>query len=136
MAFKSVLSPENSVLAGVVTAAFAVSIYETSLGSVAGVQMTDANHPVTTASLRKAGFTAVAAVAGIALLAKDPNIVIIGGAAIIAMELHYRHAIQTHPDTGEPVPAGNAAYAPVETTDGAQPYGGHPYMAESDEIGG
>lgn len=135
MSFKSVLSPENSVLAGVATAAFAVAVYESSLGSVAGVHMTDANHPVTQASLRKAGFTAAAAVAGVAILARDPNIVIIGGAAIIAMELHYRHAIQTDPGTGQPVPAGNAAYAPVETTDTAQPYGGQPYMAESPQIG-
>jgi hypothetical protein len=35
------------------------------------------------------------------VLARDPNIVILGGAAIIAMELHYRHAIMAHPDTGQ-----------------------------------
>lgn len=129
MAFKSVLSPENSVLAGVVTAGFAVGIYEVSLGSVASAHKTGgpADTAIMQASLRKAGFTALAAVAGVALLARDPNIAIIGGAAIIAMELHYRHAIQTDADTGMPIPQGPAAYSPVEAVSSQQPYGGNPY---------
>lgn len=135
MAFKSLLSPESSVLAGVATAAFTWGIYEVNLGTVAGVHKTSGGADVTIlqTSLRKAGFTALAAVAGIALLARDPNIAIIGGASVIALELHYRHAIQMDPDTGQPIPAGPAAYGPVEGVSTAAPYGGNPYGTAADQ---
>lgn len=128
MAFKSLLSPESSVLAGVATAGFAWSVYEVNLGSVAGAQKTSGpDTAILKTSLRKAGFTALAAVFGIALLARDPNIAIIGGASVIALELHYRHAIGTDADTGLPVPQGPAAYSPVESVSFQQPYGGNPF---------
>jgi len=133
MAFKSVLSPENSVLAGVVTAGFVWGVYEVNLGSVASAHKTGAQDtPILKTSLRKAGFTALAAVFGIALLARDPNIAIIGGASVIALELHYRHAIQTDADTGQPVPGTPQSYAPVEAVNPQPPYGGNGVYGTAD----
>lgn len=113
MSFKSVLRPEDSIVAGLATAALVYGIYQGGLGSVASVHNTDANHPALESSRKKAGYTALVAVAGVSLLARDPNIVILGGATIIAMELHYRHAIMTDPGSGQIVPPGPDAYQPA-----------------------
>ena len=103
MAFslKPRLSGENSIIMALATAAFVVSIYNMKVGPVSDVHATNANDGNMAASVKKAGWEAVAAVAGIALLAQDPNIVILGGAAIIAEELSYRHSMMANPNTGQ-----------------------------------
>lgn len=111
MGFKSVLKPEDSIVAGIAVAALVVGVYQGGLGPVAGVQATDANHPALETSRKKSGYTALIAVAGVSLLARDPNIAILGGATIIAMELHYRHAIMTDPGSGMIVTPGPQDYA-------------------------
>ena len=113
MAWKSYLKPEGSIVAGVAVMGSVYAIYQLSLGSTAQVQMTEANHPVAETSRKKAGYQAALLVAGIGLIAKDANIIILGSATIIAMELTYRHAIMAHPDTGKMVAPGDTVYAPA-----------------------
>lgn len=113
MAIKPLVSAEGSVVLGVATIAAVYSVYQLDVGPVSQVQMSPANHPALDASRKKAGYTALIMVAGLALLARDPNVVILGGAGIIAMELHYRHAIMVSPDTNQIVPPGPAAYQPT-----------------------
>lgn len=112
--FKSVLSPENSIVAGAATVAIVAGIYQLDAGSVSTVQASDAFHPANSSTIKKAGYTALVAVAGLALLARDPNIVILGGAAIIAFHAHYRHANMVNPGTGLMESAGSAAYQPAQ----------------------
>lgn len=112
--FKSHLKIENSLLLGGAVIGGVFAAYQLDLGPVAGVQASDPYHPVLEASRKKAGYTSLIMVAGLALLAKDPNIVILGGAAIIAMEVHYRHALMTHPETGQMLPPAASAYQPAE----------------------
>jgi hypothetical protein len=104
MQIKSILSPEGSIVAGAATVGLVVAVYQLNVGEVAGAAATDAHHPLLESSRKKAGYAALATVAGVALLARDPNIVILGGAAIIAMEASYRHAIMQDPNTGMIVP--------------------------------
>lgn len=111
--FKSYLKPENSIIAGVAVMGSVYAIYQLNLGYTAQVQMTDANHPVAETSRKKAGYEAALLVAGIGLIAKDANIIILGSATIIAMELTYRHAIMAHPQTGQMVPPGANVYEPA-----------------------
>lgn len=105
MAFLSGLKPrlsgENSIIASLATVALVLAIYNMKVGPVSDVHATDVNDGNMQAAVKKAGWEAVAAVAGVSLLAKDPNIVILGGAAIIAEELAYRHALMSHPGTGK-----------------------------------
>lgn len=116
MEFRSYLKPEGSLVAGIAVMGAVFSIYQLSLGSTAQVQMTDANHPVAETSRKKAGYEAAILVAGIGLIAKDANVLILGSATIIAMELSYRQAIMAHPETGKMVPPGEATYAPAGGT--------------------
>jgi hypothetical protein len=114
MSFKSVLKPENSLILGAALAGAVFANYQLNMGPVAGVQMTDANHPALETSRKKAGYTSLMMVAGLALLAKDPNMVILGGGAIIAMEISYEHGIFAHPETGQMIPPSPSAYQPAE----------------------
>jgi len=122
MAFKSVLKPEGSLILGAALAGMVYSVYQLQLGPSTNVMASDANHPVLETSRRKAGYTSLVMVGALAVLAKDPNMVILGGGAIVAMELQYRHAIMAHPDTGKIVPPAPTAYQPAQDTvpDGLQ----------------
>lgn len=114
MSFKSILKPEGSVMAGLATIGIVYGIYQLNLGSTSTAQATDANHPVLETSRKKAGYSALVTVAGLGLITKDANLIILGAASIIVMELAYRHAIMAHPQSGQmqdPNPA--SAYLPA-----------------------
>lgn len=113
MAFKSILKPENSIVAGLATVALVAGVYQLDVGPVSQVHASDAGHGANTAGIKKAGYTSLIMVAGISLLARDPNIVILGGAAIIAFHAHYRHANLVNPQTNMLEPQGPAAYVPA-----------------------
>jgi hypothetical protein len=103
MAFslKPRLSGENSIITSLATVALVVGIYQSSVGPISDVHATNAHDPNLRAATQKAGWMSVVAVAGVALLAHDPNIVILGGAAVLAEEFSYRHALMTNPATGK-----------------------------------
>jgi hypothetical protein len=114
MNVKSVLKPEGSLIMGGAVVGLVIATYQGDLGSVATCHATDTSDRNLTASKKKAGWTALALVAGVALLARDGNIVILGGAAIIAMEASYTHAIHANPVTGALQTPPAAAYAPAQ----------------------
>lgn len=114
MSFKSVLKPENSLVMGAAVVGLVYATYQGSCGSMATAQATEAANVNLAASKKKAGWTSVILVAGLGVLAKDPNIVILGSAAIIAMESGYLHAIHTNPDSGRLQLPAHSAYEPAQ----------------------
>jgi hypothetical protein len=112
MAFKSILKPDQSVLAGAATIGFVFAVYQMNVGTIAQVHATDPNHRVLESSRKKAGYTALAGVAALTLLTKDANIGILGGGAIIALDLNARHAIMAHPETGKMTEPEAESYMP------------------------
>lgn len=119
LSFKPLLSADNSVITALATAAFVVAIYNYSVGPISDVHATGANDPNLQASVKKAGWKSVALVAGLTILARDPNILIMGGAAVIGEELTYRHALMASPDTGR-IQVTPASYVPAGS---AEPVG-------------
>lgn len=113
MAFKSYLKPENSIIAGLAVMGSVYAIYQLNIGTTVQVQMTDANHPATETARKKAGYQSALLVASVGLIARDANIIILGSASIIAMEMSYRHAIMAHPETGVMQPPTESTYAPA-----------------------
>lgn len=111
---KSVLKPENSVVAGIATAGLVYSVYQMDLGTVSQVQATDANHPILEPNRKKAAYTSFILVAGLTLISRDANVGILGFLSIVAMEAHYRHAIMTDPATGVLTPPSPNKYMPAE----------------------
>lgn len=118
MAFsiKPRLSGENSIIMAAAAAGLVVGIYSAKLGPVADAHTTPANDGNMNAAIKKAGYTATVTVAALALLAQDPNIVIIGGLAIVLEELTYRHAIMANPNNGQ-IQLTPASYAPAGGTE-------------------
>jgi hypothetical protein len=110
--FKPRLSGDNSIITSLATVAVVIGVYQAKIGPVADVHATAPNDGNVAASIRKAGWEAVAVVAAIALLAGDMNIVILGGAAVVAEELSYRHANMVSPSTGQ-IHVTPQAYAPA-----------------------
>lgn len=113
MSFKSVLKPENSIVAGLATIGLVAAVYQLDAGPVSQVHASDAYHGANQAGIKKAGYTSLIMVAGISLLARDPNIVILGGAAVIAFHAHYRHANMVNPGTNMIESQGATAYQPA-----------------------
>jgi hypothetical protein len=117
------LSGENSIIASMATVALVVGIYNGNVGPVTDTHATDAGDINIGKGIRKAGWQALAAVAAIALLARDPNIVILGAAAVIVEELCYRHAHMSNPATGA-LDITPAAYQPAGTPSNLYVVGG------------
>lgn len=114
MNFKSVLKPEGSLMFGGAVVALVVAIYQGGLGSVASCHATGTADMNLTAAKKKAGWTALALVSGATLIARDLNILILGGATIIAEEVAYTHAINVSPTTGALQMPPASAYAPAQ----------------------
>jgi hypothetical protein len=114
MDLKPRLSVDNSIVMSGATVALTIGLYNGIIGPASVAQATDANDGSLMSSKRKAGVTAIVGISAIALLARDPNIVILGGATVIAMELIYRHSISAHPETGQIVPPAPTQYQPAE----------------------
>lgn len=109
---KSVLKPEGSMMAGIATGALVYGIYSMNLGNLATIHSTPAGDGNARATRKKAAIQSVAAVAAISLLARDVNIFILGGGITILLDWHARHAVESHPDTGQL--ADNGGYVPAE----------------------
>lgn len=108
----SYLKPEGSIMAGIATAALAAGIYTLNVGNIAQVHATQANDPNLMASRKKASIESVGIIAAVALLAKDTTIFILGGATVILLDWHVRHAVASHPQTGQMVDMNG--YAPAQ----------------------
>lgn len=114
MAFRSILKPPDSLVMAAATVGLVMAVYNGGVGSMAVAQATDAHDVNLMGAKRKAGWTALAIVAGVTLLAKDANIAILGGAAIIAEEAGYIHAIHSNSTTGQLEHPGKSAYEPAQ----------------------
>lgn len=94
------LKAEFSVLTGTMTAVVVYGIYQNALPSVADTRSLQANNADLAKSERSASWMSAAVVSGVALIAKDPTVFIIGGAAVVGMAWFHRHANSVHPTTG------------------------------------
>jgi hypothetical protein len=112
---KSYLKPENSLIMGAAVIGLVIANYNLHNGTAAQASASDAWQPQLVTSNKKAGWTSLAAVAGIALISRDANVFILGCSAVIAMHSSYLHSIATSPQLNQvvaPASAAAAAYAP------------------------
>jgi hypothetical protein len=109
---KSILKPEGSIVAGIATAALVYGVYTTNIGNIATLHASPSGDGNGRAARKKAAIEAVSVVAVVSLLARDINIFILGGGVTVLLDWHSRHAIETHPETGQL--ADNSGYVPAE----------------------
>jgi hypothetical protein len=94
------LKPEASLGVGLATAGLVFAIHSQATPSIADIRVGQPNDDNIDRSERAASWMSVAVVSAISLVAKDPTIFIIGGAATIAMAWWTRHGNQVNPLTG------------------------------------
>jgi hypothetical protein len=116
---KSILKPENSLIAGLAVVALVIANYNLHNGTAASAAATGSWDPHLKTSNQKAGWTSLVLVSGLALVAKDANIFILGCATIIAEHSSFIHSIAVEPQLGAmamPSPNGAAAMAAYAPT--------------------
>ena len=113
MSIVSKLKPENSIVASAATVGLVYGIYSMDIGTVSMVHSTQSNDPNISASLKKAGYTALILVGGLSLIAKDANIFTLGMATVAVMQLHYHHANMADPVSGQITLPSAPGYAPA-----------------------
>jgi hypothetical protein len=111
--FKSILKPENSVIAGIATAGSVWAIYQMNTGNTVTAHASDPNHPALETSRKKAVWSSFIFVSAITLITRDSNVGLLGYASIIAIDFNTRHAIMAHPVTGQIMPPAESSYAPA-----------------------
>jgi|SRR5580658_3505482 hypothetical protein len=100
------LKPQESLATGAALAFGIIALYDHFMPSVADHKAAPANLDVLDKSRLHATGVAVAIVAGVSLLAKDPTIFVIGGTTIVALDFSHRYANAS--DQGQPIaPANN-----------------------------
>lgn len=127
----SVLKPEGSITAGLATAALVYGIYTFSTPSTAVIHATQANDENVERGRKKAAWTTAVAVSAISLIARDKTIFVLGGAMVVALDWHTRHANAVSPDTGKVV--SNTGYEPSESSNvvAMQPPAEAPYPGQA-----
>ena len=115
MAFKSILNPSASTMASLATVGTVFAVYQLNVGNVSQAAATRSNNPALENSRKKAGYMSLAVVSALTLITKDANIGILGGGAIIGMELAYRHGIMADNQSMKMQnPSPETAYMPAE----------------------
>lgn len=95
------LKPEISIPAGLATVAVVYSIYSRGMAPNLDLRMTEPGEPNADSVRRQNAIMAAGVVAGVSLIAKDPNIFIMGGIALVALDWTTRHAIWANPFSGK-----------------------------------
>lgn len=95
------LKADSSILIGLATAAVVYGIYQVNLPTTAAVRASTPNNQHVAASRKAATWEAAAVVGGIAVLAHDPTVFVIGGAVLVLMDFSHRAANATDNVSGQ-----------------------------------
>jgi hypothetical protein len=109
------LRPADSITIALATGIGVAAIYGSDVGPVADVHMSLPGDPAISAAVKKAGTKSWLLVAGVTVLTRDLNVVLIGGSMLILEHLSYLHANMSNPAAGGDVTATPAAYQAAGT---------------------
>lgn len=123
------LPPQASLGVGLATAAVVYSIYSKALPPIADIRVADSQNRDAAAAERGATWAAVGLVSGISLIARDPDIFVIGGLTTIGLAWWHRHANMVSPLTGKAIQELRAPELVPETQQQGVEYG---YAGQSD----
>lgn len=124
----------DRVLAGAMVAFGVVTIYQHDLPSSAEVRNAPVNDGHLESARKQAAFKAAALVLVVAALLKSPEVFVIGGGTLFALDYGHKHNNQINPDTGKLAVgqydttsqgSGSELYAVPYTADGPEGYSGY-----------
>ncbi len=119
------LAKEQSIVAGLSVATVVYATYSRATPSLADMRVGKSGDDDIESSRKQAAWVSAAVVAGVSLIAKDPNIFVMGGAMIIALDWMTRHANTVNPQTGRAstiIRGGNLPVATQSNDQGAYGY--------------
>lgn len=102
------LKPEVSIPVALAVGTLVYGIYQNALPPIVDIRTAAPNHPDVASSEKGAAWTSAAIVAGVALVAKDMTVFIVGGGMIIALSWWHNHANMVNPEFGVAVPKAGA----------------------------
>lgn len=121
------LAPEASILGGLAVGGVVLGIHQVAKPSQADIQALPAGTPDIDRANKTATWLSVLAVSGIALMARDPGIFIIGSAVTVGMKLWSDHSNFTESVMGRYLSPSEAASAGTQAT-GPAPVETEPYQ--------
>lgn len=95
------LKPEVSISVGLATAALVYSVYANATPSITEIRAAKPGDSDVEASRKLAAWTSAGVVAGVALVAKDPTVFILGGSMVVVIDWWHRHANLVNPAVGK-----------------------------------
>lgn len=98
------LKPEASLLVGLASATVAYGVFSAALPTAADIRTLPEGQKDVDSAERTAAWIAAATVAGIALMARDMTVFIIGGTSVIGLSWMYKHSNMVMPNLGLAVP--------------------------------
>jgi hypothetical protein len=107
------LRPADSITIALATGIGVAAIYGSDVGPVADVHMSLPGDPSLSAAIKKAGVKSWLLVAGVTILTRDLNVVLIGGSMQLLEHLSYLHGNMSNPAAGGDVTATPASYQPA-----------------------
>lgn len=110
------LKTEDALITGLATAAVVIAVYQHNLPAVAQVRASAPNNKHVESSRKQAAIISLGVVSGIALIARDPTVFVIGGSVLIGADLAHRLANATDQKSGKiltPDTTGDATAAPT-----------------------
>lgn len=100
--FKSrLVNADSGTVVGLLTAAGVYLIYNNALPSVSDIRVSDAHDGDIETERKHATWMGAVLVGAVFLISRDLNSYIISGAALVGIDLMYKHANATHPGTGK-----------------------------------
>jgi hypothetical protein len=112
----SLLKPEVSISIALATGVLVWTIFQHATPPIIDQRVADAHDADADAAERLASWTAAGIVAGIALVAKDETIFVVGESMVMALAWWHRHANAVNPLTGKA-----SAPNPVMAADAVSP---------------
>lgn len=125
------LAPEASILGGLAVAGVVVGIHQVAKPSQADIQALPAGTPDIDRANKTATWLSILAVSGIALMARDAGIFVIGSGATVVMKLWSDHSNFTESIMGRYLSPSEAASAGTQAT-GPAPVETAPYEMFAD----
>jgi hypothetical protein len=97
------LKPEVSLPLALALGVAEYAVFQVEAPNLADVKGAQPHNTIAGKSITTAGWTAAGMTAGLAILAKDYTVAVVGGAIALALVLKYKHANVTEPNTGQVV---------------------------------
>lgn len=92
---------DSATTVGLLTAAGVYLIYNNGLPSIADIRTAPAHDRDIEASRKHSAIMSAVLVGGVFLIARDLNSYVISGAALVGLDLMYKHANSVNPGTGK-----------------------------------